>query len=269
MAKRSKTRSAAQLLSPILRDPVLVQLPFELSSKIFVHCLPPRPEPGSSHIPMLLLNVCRARSDIALSTPALWAIIHVVFPRGKHFTELLETWLRRTGGYPLSVSLHKVFEKDVAALVGTHARQLKNLEISHDGSHPRLWASIISGPLPFLATLTLTCIKQTISLNVRKILEILRYAPNLVECTFDWVVLEDKKLTSAEKLVLPGLQRLYFTRKNAERNYYGWDLEGDGSLLTYLTLPPPSKHSYSRLSTFLTLFHFWFDRHRHSKSCCS
>ncbi|KAJ7641750.1 hypothetical protein FB45DRAFT_738076 [Roridomyces roridus] len=62
-----------------LRDPI-PKLPVELVSNIFVECLPLDPEPGSWCIPMLLLNVCHAWTDIALSTPALWAAIHLEEP---------------------------------------------------------------------------------------------------------------------------------------------------------------------------------------------
>ncbi|KAJ6561786.1 hypothetical protein B0H19DRAFT_1142621 [Mycena capillaripes] len=48
------------------RGPVAA-LPLELSSKIFIHSLPLHPALGSSHIPMLLTNVCTAWFDIAQS----------------------------------------------------------------------------------------------------------------------------------------------------------------------------------------------------------
>ncbi|KAJ7457970.1 hypothetical protein B0H11DRAFT_203694 [Mycena galericulata] len=61
-------------------DPI-GRLPFEISSEIFVQCIPSRPKPGAHHFPMVLLNICRAWTVIALSTPQLWDSIDVVFPR--------------------------------------------------------------------------------------------------------------------------------------------------------------------------------------------
>ncbi|KAJ7748784.1 hypothetical protein DFH07DRAFT_713969, partial [Mycena maculata] len=58
-----------------VHDP-LARLPLEISSEIFLQCLPPLPEPGAHHVPMLFLNICNAWTSIALSTPALWASIH-------------------------------------------------------------------------------------------------------------------------------------------------------------------------------------------------
>lgn len=71
-------------------DPVS-RLPLEVSSKIFLRCLPPleRSEsgyrhivrvPNAAHAPVLLLNVCNSWNDIALATPALWAAINSGFP---------------------------------------------------------------------------------------------------------------------------------------------------------------------------------------------
>jgi len=71
---------------------------------------------------------------------------------------------------------------------------------------------------------------------VTEILEVLRHTPNLVECTFQYHLV-DKERTSTEKLVLPGLRRLYFERPEPGNDYYNAYGEGDGSLLTYLTLP--------------------------------
>ncbi|KAJ7133518.1 hypothetical protein C8R44DRAFT_664068, partial [Mycena epipterygia] len=57
-------------------DP-MARLPLEVSSDIFMHCLPTPSEPDPSAAPMVLLAVCRLWSHIALSTPSLWAVIHV------------------------------------------------------------------------------------------------------------------------------------------------------------------------------------------------
>lgn len=232
-----------QLTGNAVRDPV-AKLPLELSSKIFIHCLPLRSEPCFRHVPMLLLNVCRTWSDVALSTPALWATIHIEFPRGKGFSDFLAMWLKRAGNHLLSISLQDVFDAGVAAIVWEHASQLKNLEIRHDDYHPHLWTPVGLGQFLFLQTLTLACFKSFIHFSVHKILEILHHTPNLVECTIGWVILVNKdypytitrvlpRLT--ETLVLPRLRYLNFGRTETETDFA--NLEGDGRLLTYLTLP--------------------------------
>ncbi|KAJ7457905.1 hypothetical protein B0H11DRAFT_1738048, partial [Mycena galericulata] len=72
--ERSKRLAKRQLSA--LRDPV-TRLPFEISSEIFIQCLPFLPEPGAHKLPMILLNICNAWTDIALSTPTLWSATHI------------------------------------------------------------------------------------------------------------------------------------------------------------------------------------------------
>ncbi|KAJ7851546.1 hypothetical protein B0H13DRAFT_1643911, partial [Mycena leptocephala] len=60
-------------------DPV-ARLPFEISSEIFLQSLPDFVEPGAHHAPMLLLIICNTWTNVVLSTPALWASIHIAFP---------------------------------------------------------------------------------------------------------------------------------------------------------------------------------------------
>ncbi|KAJ7666658.1 hypothetical protein DFH06DRAFT_1184409 [Mycena polygramma] len=112
-----------------IRDP-MARLPLELSSEIFVQCLPlelehrsPKVDGGTA--PMLLTNVCHAWAAIAISTPALWAGIHVEHPR----VDILAVWLQRAQNHPLSISLHDSFDNDVAAILGQHAKQLKHLRV--------------------------------------------------------------------------------------------------------------------------------------------
>ncbi|KAJ7909300.1 hypothetical protein B0H13DRAFT_1616632 [Mycena leptocephala] len=53
--------------------PVL-DLPGEVTSEIFLHCLPDTPSiPSSITAPLLLLKICKRWRDTALKTPVLWA----------------------------------------------------------------------------------------------------------------------------------------------------------------------------------------------------
>ncbi|KAJ7664373.1 hypothetical protein DFH06DRAFT_919843, partial [Mycena polygramma] len=57
-----------------MRDP-MARLPLELSSEIFLQCLPLEQysrKPDVATSPMLFMSVCNAWTAIALSTPALW-----------------------------------------------------------------------------------------------------------------------------------------------------------------------------------------------------
>ncbi|KAJ7453688.1 hypothetical protein B0H11DRAFT_1820376, partial [Mycena galericulata] len=72
------SKCAAHRRLNAIRDPV-ARLPLEISSSILVNCLENDrfPKPGARHAPMLLLNVCGAWTNIALSTPKLWTRIHL------------------------------------------------------------------------------------------------------------------------------------------------------------------------------------------------
>ncbi|KAJ6525074.1 hypothetical protein DFH09DRAFT_996332, partial [Mycena vulgaris] len=130
LKKLEKSKSAIQRQLNNVRDPV-ERLPLEISSEIFLQCsrLPPRPQPGARYIPMLLMNICNAWSDIAIATPALWAAIHIEFPRPKGFIEFWGAWLKRARNHPLSISLYRTFNDGFDTVIQPHTEHLKGLEI--------------------------------------------------------------------------------------------------------------------------------------------
>ncbi|KAJ7343354.1 hypothetical protein DFH08DRAFT_746875, partial [Mycena albidolilacea] len=113
------SKRAAERQLNAIRDPV-ARLPLELSSEIFLRCLPSRPKPGSHIAPMLLTNVCYAWTNIALSTPALWAAIYL----DHQGIEILESWLQRAGGHTLSISLRESLD-EVAPVLRQYSKPLK------------------------------------------------------------------------------------------------------------------------------------------------
>ncbi|KAJ7435015.1 hypothetical protein B0H11DRAFT_2369103 [Mycena galericulata] len=231
-----QNKSLLQRQINAVRDPV-ARLPLEISSEIFLRCLPTFPEPGAHHVPMLFLGICNAWTDIALSTPSLWAAIHVVFPRARGFTELLVTWLQRAGTRPLSVSLSNIFDdsEGVVPLIWRYGQQLKHLELCYDEEEDiyeyRL-SDLWSAPLPLLETLTIRCsshLDNDLGFRSPRILELLHLAPNLVECMFDYMLTVYGFGAIKEPLALPNLRRLAFGS--------GQDNESDDRILTCLTIP--------------------------------
>jgi hypothetical protein len=173
---------------------------------------------------MLLLNICNTWTDIALSTPSLWAAIHIIFPRGLSSTQGLKTlvliWFQRAHNRPLSISLSGVnFDYDVLSIIWSHAQQLKHLEISEqprrlgisdvnsDDDYIPLWKGTNPGPFPSLQTLTMGNVSvYGARFSPHHILDLLRLAPSLIECSLDIGV----GIAVDEILVLPKLQRLMF-----------------------------------------------------------
>ncbi|KAJ7490684.1 hypothetical protein FB451DRAFT_1023389, partial [Mycena latifolia] len=114
------------ILDPVARLPV----PLEISSVIFMRCLPETPEPDSTTAPMIFLNVCQLWSHIALSTPSLWPTIHIRSPRAKTFDRLFVTWMERAPDLPVTLSLVGSLDRPVQVAVKEHAHRLQNIELS-------------------------------------------------------------------------------------------------------------------------------------------
>ena len=96
------------------------QLPLDIMEEIFTHCLPIHHNAVMSvqEAPLLLGRVCSAWRSITLSTPRLWASLHIPTPTPdsrfgpasarKMATrcEAVREWFLRSGQVPLSISLY-------------------------------------------------------------------------------------------------------------------------------------------------------------------
>ncbi|KAJ7453628.1 hypothetical protein B0H11DRAFT_2288133 [Mycena galericulata] len=220
-----------------VRDPV-ARLPLEISSEIFIQCLPPLPlPPGPHQIPMILLNICRAWTDIALSTPALWTTSFISCPCTEDFQRLLKTWLQRSRQLPSSVRLSGHFEEGAAPIIQLFGQQLKHLEVYYEkdefnGGYIDVLGGASAGPLPLLETLTIRSSPEPKpQYRGPQLLQLLRLAPNLAECTFGCNTQPVYSVSAVqEPLVLPNLRRLIF----------GDDVDDpttDDGILEHLTLP--------------------------------
>ncbi|KAJ7860529.1 hypothetical protein B0H13DRAFT_1639534, partial [Mycena leptocephala] len=105
--KLERDKNLVQRQLNAVLDPV-ARLPLEISSEIFLQCLPALPalpRPGAEGVPMVLLNICNAWTATALSIPTLWAAIHVAHPRAEGIKKILPIWLHRAGNRSLSISV--------------------------------------------------------------------------------------------------------------------------------------------------------------------
>jgi hypothetical protein len=255
-----QSKSAAQRQLNAICDP-MTRLPLEISSAIFLLCLPhSHPKPTPCTAPMLLLRVCHAWAEIAVSTPALWVAIRVDVLGVK----FLQAWLQRARNYPLSISLRRSFNSRIGILLRQYAKQLKHLKI-YDEELDDLDSLTDLESFPCLETLTLGALSDgdtdldTFSLD--HVMGLLRLTPNLVECTFHNVCFdvdsdsedEYSNINGNEKLVLPELRCLKFG-PTADLN----DLAGEDCIIRHLTLPavktlalPLTQFSTADLSSFL------------------
>ncbi|KAJ7269684.1 hypothetical protein C8J57DRAFT_318752 [Mycena rebaudengoi] len=92
--------------------------PLEITSKIFVHCLP---DSGLYHTrteaPMVLTQICRQWRAFTLSTPILWSSIYIISDEWKKPVQLLKMWLSRSGTHPLTLELTSFRSSHSKALI--------------------------------------------------------------------------------------------------------------------------------------------------------
>lgn len=106
-AQRNKTMDYIDahkaLISPVRR------LPPDIVQEIFLACLPTHRNCvlSANEAPLILSRICSAWRTFALSTPALWASLHLpleyIFEWS--LTNPVTEWLARTGRHPLSLSI--------------------------------------------------------------------------------------------------------------------------------------------------------------------
>jgi hypothetical protein len=146
-----RNKSAAQRELNAFRDPI-ARLPVEISSHIFLQCLPSHPhQPEALRVPMLFLNICNTWTEIALSTSQLWAVFHVNDPI-PDLVSLMEASRKRASNRALSVSLPTDLPGTIAPILARNAHQLQDLKIFHREGDLALVANV--GPFPILRNLT-------------------------------------------------------------------------------------------------------------------
>ncbi|KAJ7144791.1 hypothetical protein C8R43DRAFT_891216, partial [Mycena crocata] len=109
-----KVRRSIQRRLDKIAYPVF-SLPPEITSEIFLRCLPPLPfvidpsknGPSLSLAPLLLLQICSAWRSIAISTPRLWFHLHLNLDAIDVHLEVamakfVGDWFSRAGSCPLS-----------------------------------------------------------------------------------------------------------------------------------------------------------------------
>ncbi|KAJ7133436.1 hypothetical protein C8R44DRAFT_698063 [Mycena epipterygia] len=236
-----KHKSAAQRDLNAILDP-MARLPLEIASDIFMWCLPttenPRPDPHT--VPMVFLSVCQLWNHIALSTPSLWAAIHNDSPRVQSkLDNVFEIWLNRARDLPLSLSLRGPLDKRVQNLMKEHAHRVRKLEL-----YPESGEELQQMTAPFASLEQMVIIgppdgTDDSFVNAEECIEILRAAPNLVECdlrnlyhaegihTYGW--------NNVNPLAHPCLRHLRLGEPRPDAHYR--DVCNSACILQYLTLP--------------------------------
>ncbi|KAJ7035656.1 hypothetical protein C8F04DRAFT_1394743 [Mycena alexandri] len=120
-------------------------LPPELTSEIFLHCLPDtefiRPD-DALNAPLLLCHICRQWRRVALATPGLWASLFIDldwFGLLDGVDDVVCDWLSRAGRMPLSLQIidsdpgessHLPELHTALKMIGNLSSQWQNISIS-------------------------------------------------------------------------------------------------------------------------------------------
>ncbi|KAK6977597.1 hypothetical protein R3P38DRAFT_3123741 [Favolaschia claudopus] len=136
------------LISPIRR------IPQDVLSEIFFACLPTHRNcvMTTSEAPLLLGRVCSSWRTLSLSTPRLWASLHITQPGGSGASnesitqrfEAMKMWLRRSGQCPLSISVYTSYmHRSREAPMSTQARPLPvDLFLKELSFHAKRWQHV-------------------------------------------------------------------------------------------------------------------------------
>ncbi|KAJ7229627.1 hypothetical protein C8J57DRAFT_1251820 [Mycena rebaudengoi] len=234
-----RSRAATRHQLNTIFDPI-ARLPLELSSDIFMRCLP----------------------EIALSTPALWVTIHVDFPRAEGLDQLFNSYLTRSRSRMLSVTFSGKPDKNISRALCQHADRVHKLELLEFPTHrdDLLPLASFSG----LKALTLAIQDDSggdgSTIRIASLLAMLRDAPGIVECTLDNIYMDDDDTLNhhqKEPLILqvPSLQYLALgTDPSGSSNSYS------ASMLEYLSLPALRTLVISHLDIDITHLISFFTR---------
>jgi hypothetical protein len=183
--QRSKSSIQRQLND--LHDP-MARMPLEISSEIFTYCLPPEEEYPDLTDPLLFLQICTLWTEIALSTPRLWSNLSVEIPLDvtAEFEGFLNSWILRAQGHQLSLSFtgSTVADPGIMGIVVAHAHHVKELEFESP-SYLQIFSP--GNIFPRLTTLQVKWGEASYStpMDVNDIIQVLRSAPALTNCTLD------------------------------------------------------------------------------------
>ncbi|KAJ7679110.1 hypothetical protein DFH06DRAFT_1165736, partial [Mycena polygramma] len=129
----------------------VISLPVEITSQIFLHCIPDDPlNSDSFNAAVVLGHVCRQWRDIALALPDLWSAWSLAIDGNISRTRLLtglNLWLARSHNRPLSFRLHHRdgagtpedqlwwgrvddFDMELLPTIVSQHRRWKNLELN-------------------------------------------------------------------------------------------------------------------------------------------
>ncbi|KAJ6548573.1 hypothetical protein B0H19DRAFT_1378987 [Mycena capillaripes] len=185
-----KEKITVQASLNLIVYPILI-LPVEITTEIFLHCLP------SAVVPLRLSRVCQQWRDIAYSNPRLWTVMKIGFQTDDHrgFHTFIRDWLLRAG--TMALTLHFIILPD---------RRWGN-------SDPTFTTPTLCSCLkycPFTDSWGRLTSFHGDDFTPAECLQLLTHATRLVRCDFRHVVDRRRSPSSVTPLILPELTYLGF-----------------------------------------------------------
>ncbi|KAF7358725.1 F-box domain-containing protein [Mycena sanguinolenta] len=185
------------------RIPAL-ELPFELTSEIFILCLPlrRRVRPHRNRAPLNLAGTCSQWRAVAIATPQLWTSISLDFAGipyyglaslfgdaevesvEDHSVALMDLWFTRAAGHRLSISLtcsgKQQLPEEFLATMGAYLAQWGRIELTMPTADLLALDKLTgSGPFPLLESLSMQATDIVEGLVSTFDANLVRYSPNL------------------------------------------------------------------------------------------
>ncbi|KAF7341395.1 F-box domain-containing protein [Mycena venus] len=176
-------------------------IPYELTSKIFLLCLPRygRVRPTGETAPLLLAQICSHWRAVALSIPQLWTSIFLHFDRRVQYdgisslfgvdsyplpnttVALVDLWFTRAAGFPLSITVTSldsslVLPHGLITAILAKSSQWGRLELLIS-KHDFQAFSHVAGPFPMLQSIAMEVVDYTSPLPWNR--DLYLGAPNL------------------------------------------------------------------------------------------
>ncbi|KAF9474118.1 hypothetical protein BDN70DRAFT_997256 [Pholiota conissans] len=183
-----------RLISPVRR------LPADILREIFLSCLPEDRNPTMScdEAPMLLTRICSVWRSIAMSTPRLWAALHIPVPKSgpvfeasydpttgarRLITSVVDArleavvgWMQRSGTLPLSFSLAEIdvypptnHAKTFLKCIAEQRSRWKNIALVCAGSSLTDFRKIPPSDVPLLQLLSIRVSRPEFAANTEEL----------------------------------------------------------------------------------------------------
>ncbi|KAJ7368768.1 hypothetical protein DFH08DRAFT_947663 [Mycena albidolilacea] len=240
----------------------ILTLPPEMTSEIFIHCLPSKRYMGvvnTDEAPLLLTHVCRVWRQIAISTPALWATFDIDdMWRLPRLAEIAQTWFKL-----LQLNVEDFEDANTHLVESSVFTMLQKLSIEIDNNRKNSDAVVIFNNVPLLHEVIMIAVAPSFAVlpwqqltkftgevyEVKECIEAIRLMPNLLECVFSAFWRDDGDANRFGTVSHPNMQHFTLSELSEStlyRPYRPFSIK----ILTLVTFPSLETLKISEMDNF-------------------